>query len=94
MAKVTVSFTLDDRADRDITAWLDKIPAGAKSAAIRDALRAHLQGKVNLGDVFQKLCEIDAKLSSGAFVAGAGQVSAGDVDEPADVALALDRLGL
>jgi len=94
MAKVTVSFTLDDRADRDITAWLDKTPGGQKSAAIRDAIRKHLRGAVTLGDVYQKLLEIDSKLEAGAFVTGAESVNAGDVAEPADVALALDNLGL
>jgi len=94
MATITVAFSLDDKADRDIVAWLDKIPIGVKSAAIRDVIRDHLRGQVNLGDIYQKLLEIDAKLAAGATVASAGQVSAGDVDEPADVALALDRLGL
>jgi len=94
MAKVTVSFTLDDRGDRDIVAWLDKIPAGAKSGAIRDVIRAHLRGGVSLGDIYQKLLELDAKLAKGALVVGAKPMDAGDVDEPADVALALDNLGL
>jgi hypothetical protein len=95
MATVTVSFTLDDQADREVVRWLARLPKRQKSAAIREALRAHLQGQgITLGDIYQLVREIDRKLSSGTVVAGAIDASEVDIDEPPDVAAALDSLGL
>ena len=52
---------------------------------------------MTLGAVYQAVKEIDAKLSAGAVLVGGAAVGAmdvTDVDEPADVAAALDNLGL
>jgi len=92
MAKVTVSFTLNDQADRDVIAWIDRISDGQKSAAIREALRGHLRGGVSLDQIYQKLLEIDGKLTNG--VMASTSAGAGDVSEPPDVAATLDKLGL
>lgn len=96
MAKVTRSFTLDDYNDRDILTWLDQLPKRKKSEAIREALRAHLGGcGVTLGDIYQAVREIDRKLVNGVFTVGIGEPdSTVDIDEPQDVAAALDELGL
>ena len=95
MATVTVSFTLDDQADREVLQWLARLPKRQKSAAIREALHAHLQGQgITLGDIFQVVREMDRKLSSGTVVAVAVDASEVDIDEPPDVAVKLDNLGL
>ncbi len=96
MATVTVSFTLDDQADREIVQWLARLPKRRKSAAIREALRGHLQGQgITLSDIYQAVREIDRKLATGAIVVGVNDPSdAIDANEPPDVAAALDNLGL
>jgi predicted transcriptional regulator len=96
MATVTVSFTLDDQADREVAQWLARLPRRQKSAAIREALRGHLKRqRVTLDDVYQAVREIDRKLTTGAVVAEvSGASKAIDADEPPDVAAALDNLGL
>ena len=94
MATVTVSFTLDDQTDREVVRWLARLPKRQKSAAIRKALHAHLQGQgITLGDIYQVVREMDRKLSSG-VVTGAVDASEVDIDEPPDVAVKLDSLGL
>ena len=53
MTKVTISFTLDSERDRRILHYLEGLPKGEKSGAIREALDARLGGgSVTLGDVF------------------------------------------
>jgi len=42
MAKTTISFTLDTERDRRLIRWLDGLPFGRRSGAIREALTAHL----------------------------------------------------
>ena len=93
-----MSFTLDSQKDVRILRYLEGLPRGEKSAAIRDALHAHLGGGgVTLGDVYQAVKELERTLGSGSVLVQAG--SMGDVsqtlaDEPADVAASLDGLGL
>ena len=96
MATVTVSFSLDDQKDREVVLWLARLPKRQKSAAIREALRRHLQGQgITLCDVYQAVREIDRKLASGAVVIGMDNANDEiDADEPPDVAAALDNLGL
>jgi len=94
MATVTVSFTLDEQRDRDLLAWLERQPAGKRSASIRAAIRAQASPTgVNLADVYQAVVELDRKLARGVRLAGE---DAGDADEapPPDVLAALDNLGL
>lgn len=93
MATVTVCFTLDSEADRDILRWLARMPRRSKSAAIRDALREHLGGGgVTLGDVYQAVQELTRRVQAGGVVAGPGQEHDG-LPEPPDVAAALAALG-
>jgi hypothetical protein len=52
MAQVTYSLKIDAETDADLVRWLDGQPN--KSAAIREALRAHVRGGgITLGDVLQ-----------------------------------------
>lgn len=89
----TVTFSLDTDKDRDLARWLDSLPAGGRSEAIREALRAGLgRGGVSLGDVYQAVKELDRKLQNGVSVAHASDDDT--ADEPADAAAALDKLGL
>lgn len=98
MTRVVMSFALDNQKDKRILRYLEELPRGEKSKAIRDALHAHLgSGGVTLGDVYQAVKDLDRKLGSGSVLVQAGSV--GDVsqtlaDEPADVAASLDGLGL
>jgi hypothetical protein len=98
MAKVTISFTLDGERDRQILRYLEGLPRGEKSAAIREALAAHLgAGVVTLGDLYQAVKEIEHKLDNGMVFARAKTAASGfqtPADEPADVAANLDALGL
>ena len=98
MTRVVMSFALDNQKDKRILRYLEELPRGEKSKAIRDALHAHLgSGGVTLGDVYQAVKDLERKLGSGSVLVQAGSV--GDVsqtlaDEPADVAASLDGLGL
>ena len=98
MARVVMSFTMDSQKDRRILLYLEGLPRGEKSKAIRDALHAHLGGGgVTLGDVFQAVKDLECKLGScfvSAQAGSVGGVSQTFVDEPADVAANLDGLGL
>jgi hypothetical protein len=95
MAKVTISFTLDSERDRQILRYLGGLPKGEKSAAIREALTAHLGGgDVTLGDVYQAVKDIERKLAEGIVLTQTGISSQGIADEPVDVAANLDALGL
>lgn len=91
---VTVSFTLDPQADRDIVRWLERLERGKKSAAIRAAIRDHLRRNgVTVGDVYQAVKDLERKLKAGAFVvSGDGSTNTEEWDEPPEAAAALDAL--
>jgi hypothetical protein len=94
MAKVTISFTLDSERDRQILRYLEGLPRGEKSAAIREALDAHLGAR---GDVFQAVKVLEHKLDNGTVLTRASTAKSGlqtPADEPTDVAANLDALGL
>lgn len=94
MAKIVVSFAVDSEKDRDIVRFLDRQPQREKSLAIREALRSHLgRGGVTIGDVYEAVQELGRKLQTGAVVS-ADSHPADEWDEPADIAAALDGLGL
>ena len=94
MAKIVVSFAVDSDDDRDLVRWLDGLPNRKRSEAIREALRSHLgRGGVTIGDVYQAVQELGRKLQAGTVV-GCASPSAEEWDEPADIAAALDGLGL
>ena len=91
MAKQAITFVVDSSRDRDILHWLDG--QANKSAAIREAIRAHLErGTVTLTEVYEAIQD----LKQGGWIPERGAVPAGrrDDDEPGDVAEALDSLGL
>lgn len=92
MGRVIVSFSLDTEEDRDILRWLER--QESKSAAIREALRAHLLGGVTLGDVYQAVKDLERLIRSGVVVAaGRPADPQGEPEEPPDLAAALDALG-
>jgi hypothetical protein len=45
MARVVMSFALDSQRDRRILHYLEGLPGGQRSKAIRDALNAHIEGE-------------------------------------------------
>jgi hypothetical protein len=94
VAKVTVSFTLDNEADHDLLRWLEKLPRGQKSAAIRAVLRAGREkGGVTLGDVYQAVKALEHKVQAGGVVVADGPGQEIDwPEEPAGAVAALDKL--
>ena len=98
MARVVMSFALDSQKDRRILHYLEGLPRGEKSKAIRDALHAHLGGGgVKLVDVYQAVKDHERKIGSGFVSVQTGHVEGGSHvpgDEPLDVAANLDSLGL
>ena len=91
--KTTISFTLDTERDRDILQWLNNLPDGGRSQAIRGGAAG--ESRSAGGDV--------GGCISGSFGVEArwfcwqpgstGLDQAGD-DEPPDIASNLDNLGL
>jgi hypothetical protein len=98
MARVVMSFALDSQKDRRILHYLEGLPRGEKSKAIRDALHTHLgSGGVTLEDIYQAVKELERMIGSGFVLGQAGRVEKASqtlADEPADVAANLDGLGL
>ena len=90
MAKQTITFVLDTNRDRDVLRWLEG--QANKSLAIREAIRAQMgHTDVTLRDVLVAI--EDLKRHNGTPPAS-GEGAGGNGDEPADVAVALDSLGL
>ena len=70
MAKITISFSLDDTADKDVLRWLDSRPERTRSGAIRDAIRATIErNRVSIADVYQVVCDLERKLQVGVTIA-------------------------
>jgi hypothetical protein len=91
MARQTITFVLDTVRDRDIANWLEG--QQNKSAAIREAIRAHLgRSAITLTDVYEAIQ--DLKRCGWVPRAGAQAPAEAANDEPPDVAAALDSLGL
>lgn len=89
MAKMTVTFSLDTERDKRLVRWLDNLPEGGRSAAIREALAAHLgQNGVTLRDIYEAIQELRQ----------VGVAVRAQADEPqvvpADVLENLSKLGL
>jgi len=86
------SFSLDIEADRDILRWLDR--QDNRSAAIREALREHLdRNSVTLDDVYRAIMKLERKIEAGvAIVADGASLAEDDWDEPAEAARNLDGL--
>jgi len=80
MATETVSFSLDPDRDADLVTWLDKHDRRARSAAIREKLRAGIrQNGPTLADVLAELREIKRMLRSGAVAVSTEAVGPGDM---------------
>ena len=98
MARVVMSFALDSQKDRRILHYLEGLPRGEKSKAIRGALHAHLgSGGVTLEDIYQAVRDLERKIGSDFVLVKAGGMERASqtlTDEPADVAANLDGLGL
>jgi len=91
MAIITVSFTLDDKKHKRLARWLDGLPKGEKSAAIREALAEHLgQNGVTNRDILEAI--EDLKRCGVAIAVQDDDKPRSDV--PADVLETLDSLGL
>mgnify|MGYP001122531744 CR=1 FL=1 len=98
MARVVMSFTLDSHRDKRILHYLEGLPGGERSKAIREALSAHLgAGGLTLGDVYQAVKDLERKIGSELALTQVGTAGANiheSDEEPADVAAKLDSLGL
>jgi hypothetical protein len=91
MARQIITVALNSDSDADLLRWLDRQPN--KSEAIREAIRAHIQGNgVTLGDVLQAVRDLERKVKAGAVVVGGSPAEGGGYEEPPDVAAALDAL--
>jgi hypothetical protein len=91
MARQTITFVLDTKRDRDIICWLEG--QENKSAAIREAIRAHLDhDDITLVDIYEAVQDLQRRNWTAVSEAEAGVVTISK--EPPDVAAALDSLGL
>lgn len=93
MGRKIYTFSLNEQDDRQLIRWLDGLPKGEKSGAIRAALHRYIMGGagVTLGDVYEAVQELGRKVGTGyVVVQQGGQQHA----EPPDVAGNIDKLGL
>ena len=91
MAKVTISFTLDDSKDKRLLRWLESLPKRGRSGAIREVLTAHLgQNGITLKDIYDAIMDLKR---SGLAVAPQDDTKP-QSDVPADVLDNLSKLGL
>jgi len=94
-SKVTVPVSMDTKNDRDLLEWLGK--QENRSAAVRDVLRAHVQGQVvTVGDVLQAVEDLRRDIESRTIAAGSvvEAVESEGVDPlTAQAQSALDGLG-
>lgn len=91
--KVTRTFSYDRLADRDIDSWLESQPnaSDAVRAAIRAAMGRQEQARAGktIDDLYQAIQELRVMVERGGLAAPGPSD-----DEPPDVALALDNLGV
>ena len=81
MGKVTMAFSLDSEADKDILSFFASLPKREKSRTFRAMARAHIGSTgLTLGDLYQELVEVKRLLKSGVIVQD-GQVANGRDDE-------------
>ena len=93
MAKQLVTFVLDSERDKDIASYLENLPSGKKSEAIRVALREHMGiAGITLADVMRELDRIKSRLMSAATIQIADRADAPNLEEPDEAAKALDEL--
>jgi len=92
--RINISFSLNSDRDSDLVGWLDSLPDRERSMAIRKMLRVGLgMSNITHDDLYRAIQGLGRKLQSGVIIPITNQVDA-SIDEPADVAAALDRLGL
>jgi len=96
MTKKTCTFSYDEQADKDLVTWLKAQPARGRSAAIRQMLRAGIQGRgatVTTADILAAVEQVQADIRDlkrrGLALAAQDPIP----DEPPDIAAALDGLG-
>ena len=90
MPKQTCTFSYDEQADADLHTWLGLRPKRGRSAAIRQALRAGIQGQApTAADILAAVEQVRADVRA----LGRGIAPAPRPDEPEDIARALDGLG-
>lgn len=95
---VSISFSVDPQADGDLVEWLAAQPARGRSAAIREAIRAAIQGQAAdavlgaLAELRAEVWALEERIEALGVVGREGAAHPGA--EPEDVARALDGLGL
>lgn len=98
MASATITISLDVKRHRHILDWYTEQENA--SLAVRQVLDAHVRGQVQLVDVYRELRTLQEQVASlrahGGYVEveGEGSEATGNVTESAEVALALDKLGV
>lgn len=91
VARQTITFVLNTERDRDIVRWLEG--QDNKSAAIREAIRTQFgRGNITPTDLYEAIQDLKRYGWAPGHGIQAHTVTASD--EPADVAAALDSLGL
>jgi len=95
MATVTLNVRLDTDRDASVIRWLASFGKGEKSGVVRQALHAAMMqsGGPTIGDVLSIVERIDARIASGAVVAGVGGNGIQD-DDGGEFDLALDMIGV
>jgi hypothetical protein len=92
MAKIHVSFTLDSETDKQLVRWLDGLPKGGRSKAIREVLAAHLdQNNVTHLDILNAIERLERR---GVAVVSQEEPDAQDDPELAEALENLSKLGL
>ena len=82
--KVVIPLNLDSERDADIVRWLEQ--QANRSAAIRDAIRAHIGQGVTLLDIYREVQDLKRR----SFVAV--QPGSDGPEEPPEAAANLDKL--
>jgi hypothetical protein len=89
----TYSFSVDEKSYPRLIHWLESWGRGERSREICKALDAWVSGQsVTHSDIHQEVREIRRMLEQGLILSNGGNHR--EASEPADVAAALDNLGL
>jgi len=92
--RITVSFSLNSDRDSDLVSWLNGLPERERSLAIRKTLRVGLgMGNITHADLYRAIQGLGQRLQSGVIIPVVNQDDM-PVEEPADIAASLDKLGL
>lgn len=83
--KVVIPMNLDSERDADIVRWLEQ--QANRSAAMRDAIRAHIGQGVTLLDIYREIQDLKRR----SFVVAVQPGSDGP-EEPPEAAANLDKL--